>query len=105
MSAVKELDATRSCESAVDMDAAIIAASSKPATNAGKSSLASTMKTVFCSPAGSSSSATSIRPKYAMSVTAPSESITQMMATVALFLTIEGFSMDMKRTRICGMPK
>ena len=102
---MKELEATSSCESAVDIDAAMIAARSRPATNVGKSFLASTIKTVFCIPAGSSSPATSIRPKYAIRLTAPSEITTQMMATVALFFTIEGFSIDMKRTRICGMPK
>lgn len=30
---------------------------------------------------------------------------TQMMATIEDFLIIEGFSMDMKRTRMCGIPK
>ena len=60
---------------------------------------------LFCIPFASSSSATSIRPKYAIRHTEPSDRMTQMMATVALFFTIDAFSIDMKRTMMCGMPK
>lgn len=31
--------------------------------------------------------------------------ITHTIATIEDFLIMEGFSMDMKRTRICGIPK
>ena len=72
---------------------------------AGNSRRASVMKMVFCIPFASSSSATSIRPKYAIRHTEPSDSTTQMMATVALFFTIDAFSIDIKRTMMCGMPK
>ena len=48
MSEVNDDEATSSWLSAVDMEAAIIAASRTPARNAGKSFLASTMKIVFC---------------------------------------------------------
>ena len=105
MSDVNELDATSSWLSAVDMDAAMIAASSTPAMKAGNSRRASVMKMVFCIPFASSSSATSIRPKYAIRHTEPSDRITQMMATVALFFTIDAFSIDIKRTMMCGIPK
>ena len=47
MSAVNELDATSSCESAVDTDAAMIAARRNPAIAGGKNLLAITMNTVF----------------------------------------------------------
>ena len=63
MSEVKELEATSSWESAVDMDAAMMAAIRTPAINAGNSFLANTMNTVFCAPMVSSSSASSILPK------------------------------------------
>ena len=36
---------------------------------------------------------------------APIDSTTQMMATMELLFIIEGFSMDMKRTMMWGMPK
>ena len=45
------------------------------------------------------------RPRMAIAMAEPSDKITQMMATVALFLTMDGFLIDMKRTRMCGMPK
>ena len=60
ISAVKELDATSSWESAVETDAAIIAASRKPAMAGGKNLLAMAMNTVFCAPTVSSSSAMTI---------------------------------------------
>ena len=38
-------------------------------------------------------------------IAAPRERITQMIATVADFLTIDGFSIAIKRTIMCGIPK
>lgn len=105
MSDVKELDATSNWESAVDMDAAMIAAMRTPAMKLGNSCLAKVMNTIFCAPTVSSSSARNILPKYAIRQVQPSAQTTQMIATVALFFTIDGFSMDMNLTRICGMPK
>ena len=102
---MKDDEATSSWLSAVDIEAAMIAERSSPAMNGGNSLRASAMKTIFCCPSGSSSSATSIRPRYAITSTAPSDKITQTMATAADFFTIEDFLIDMKRTRMCGMPK
>ena len=102
---MKELDATSSWESAVDMDAAMIAAMRTPAMKLGNSFLAKVMNTIFCAPTVSNSSARNILPKYAMRQAQPSAQMTHMIATVALFFTMEGFSMDMNLTRICGMPK
>ncbi len=87
------------------MDAAIIAARSRPEIAAGKYFRAITMNTVFCAPIGSSSSAISILPKYAISTADPREIRTQIIATMDDFLIIEGFSMDMNRTSTCGIPK
>ena len=100
MSDVNELEATRSCESAVDIDAAIIAASSIPAINAGNSFLAKVTNTIFCAPTVRSSSARNILPKYATRQVARSANTTHMIATVALFLIIEGFSIDINLTRM-----
>ena len=66
----------------------------------GNSFLAKAIKTVFCAPAVSSSSARSILPKYAIRQVAPSERTTHTIATVALFLIMDGFSMDMNLTRM-----
>ena len=63
MSEVNELDATNSCESAVEMQAAMIAAKSRPENTGRKYFLAMTMNTVFCSPCVSSSSPTTILPR------------------------------------------
>ena len=60
ISDVKELDATSSWESAVETEAAMIAASRNPEIAAGKNFLAMTMNTVFCAPTVSSSSPTII---------------------------------------------
>ena len=60
---MKELEATSSCESAVEMDAAMMAASSSPQTPAGKKRRDMAMKTSFCSPLVSSSSPMIMRPK------------------------------------------
>ena len=105
MSEVKELDATSSWESAVDTDAAIIAASRKPAIAGGKNFLAITINTVFCAPWVRSSSPTIILARYAMKQAAPMERTTQTIATVADFLIMDGFSIDIKRMMIRGMPK
>ena len=66
ISDVNELDATSSCESAVDMDAAMMAAMRIPAMKLGNSFLAKSINTIFCAPAVSSSSARNILPKYAI---------------------------------------
>ena len=59
-SEVKELDATSSWESAVETEAAMMAASRKPEMTGGKKRRAMTMKTVFWAPTVSSSSPTII---------------------------------------------
>ena len=105
MSLVKDEDATSSWESAVDMDAAMMAASRMPDRNGGKKRLARWMKTVAWRPSGRSSPATIIRPRYAMMREAAREMVTQMMAMVADFLISDGLRMAMKRTRMWGMPK
>ncbi len=85
MSDVKELDAaTSNWESAVDMDAAMIAAMRTPAMKLGNSCLAKVMNTIFCAPTVSSSSARNILPKYAIRQVHPSAHTTQMIATVTL---------------------
>ena len=100
ISDVNELDATSSCESAVDIDAAIIADSRNPAISPGNIFLMNAMNTIFCDPVVSSSSASTILPKYAMRHVAVRDSITQIIATVALFFIIDGFSIDMNLTRM-----
>ena len=100
MSEVKELDATKSCESAVDMQAAIIAASSRPENTGMKNFLAITMNTVSWAPRISNSSPANILPRYATRHAAASARITHIMATIADFLIIEGFSIDINLTNI-----
>ena len=87
------------------MDAAMMAAMRIPAMKLGNSFLAKSINTIFCAPAVSSSSARNILPKYAIRQAHPNAQMTQMIATVALFFTMDGFSMDMNLTRICGIPK
>ena len=62
-SAVKELDATSSWESAVEMEAAMMAASSRPQIPAGKNLRAMAMNTSFWLPTVSSSSPMTMRPR------------------------------------------
>ena len=100
ISEAKELEATRSCESAVETEAAIIAASKNPAMAGGKNFLAITIKTVFCNPLVRSSSATIILPKYAIRQAPIIDKTTHTIATVEAFLTMEGFSIDINLTKI-----
>ena len=60
---MKELEATSSWESAVEMDAAMMAASSRPQMPAGKNLRDMAMKTSFWLPWVSSSSPMIMRPK------------------------------------------
>ena len=62
ISLVNDDDATRSCQSAVDIDAAIIAARSKPAIKPGNTRLASVTNTSSCAPFARSSRPITILP-------------------------------------------
>ena len=102
---MNEEEATKSWLSAVDIEAAIMAERRRPEIAGGKISLASSMNTILCLPLARSSSPMSILPNTAMKITAQRAITTQEIATIADFLTIEGFLIAIKRTRMWGIPK
>ena len=96
MSLVNDEEATRSCESAVDIAAATIAASKKPAIIGGNISCAKTMN-ISCWFFGNKLPANElplpsrkVLPKTAIAIALPSVITTQTIATVDAFLTGDG---------------
>ena len=106
MSVAKDDDATKSCESAVDIIAARIADNIMPATTGGKSFLTTSINTCSLSP----STADGSRPRYAppitpMRIAAAIVIATQTIAIVAAGLIVRLSLHAIKRTRICGIPQ